>query len=536
LTSARFVISLAVVVGIYVLAGKLGLRLAFVQSNATAVWPPTGIAIAALILLGPRAWPAIFAGAFIVNITTPATPVSASLGIAAGNALEALAASHLVRRAGEGVASFARPRHVFVFTAIVLVSTLISAAIGVLSLGLTGALRSAEAVTVGYTWWLGDFSGAMLITPAVLLWAAPARPGETLGRTAVVLLATLLTGVLVFGGVAGLSRQNFPIGFLVIPVLVWAACGAGMRATAAAILLLSSIAVVGTLQGFGPWARFAQNDDLLLLQAFMAVISVTTLALASAVSEHRRLARELQAARTDIEAALVFRDDFLGSASHELRTPLTVLIGNAELLARRLAALDLGAAPLLEPIREINAYARRLQRLVDDLLDASRVRHGRLLVDVQRVDLAELARVVIDRLRADPSTTPKHLLVLSAPAPVTGEWDEARMEQVLTNLVSNAIRYSPDGGTITVTVARTESGADLAVADNGIGIPEERMPRLFEPFTRLNEGERVLNGTGLGLYVAREIVTRHGGTIEVRSRQHEGTTFTVRLPLAVSTG
>src|SRR5437867_607978 len=200
----RWPTTLAVIVGltaVYVAAGKLALRVAFLNPSASAVWPPTGIALAALLLFGLRAWPAVLVGAFLVNVTT-AGNVATSLGIATGNALEAIVGAGLVERFAGGRDSFQRPQDFLKFGVLAgLVSTTISPTLGVTSLCLGGFTRWAEYGPVWLTWWLGDLGGAMIVAPPLLLWASNPRPGWTRRQIlegAVLLLSLCLIGELEF--------------------------------------------------------------------------------------------------------------------------------------------------------------------------------------------------------------------------------------------------------------------------------------------------------------------------------------------------
>jgi signal transduction histidine kinase len=223
------------------------------------------------------------------------------------------------------------------------------------------------------------------------------------------------------------------------------------------------------------------------------------------------------------------REEFVSIASHELRTPLTTLKGYVQLLAREMKSAAASPETLGEYIEALEEQVGRFEALVNDLLDASRAQRGRLELDCQAMDLASLARHVLARFEHDTLRTEKHTLDVDAPAPVVGIWDPARIDQVLTNLISNAIKYSPDGGTIGIRVREEDGAAVVSISDQGVGIAPEEQASLFQPFVRGRAGHGV-GGTGLGLYISAQIVERHGGTISVESEPGAGSTFTVRLP------
>jgi len=275
---------------VYVLAGKLSLRLATVHPSATPVWPPTGIAIATLVGLGLRFWPAIFVGAFLVNLTT-AGSVFTSFGISSGNTLEAVLAAFLVIRFANGRHAFERTWDILRFA---LYSGALSAAVaatfGVTALVLGGFAAWNQYGLIWRTWWLGDAAGALIFTPLLLLWGANRYLKWTKRQfveAGVLLVSLMITAGTVFGIFhAGVSGD--PWTFLCTPFLVWTAFRFGQRESSAALCLLSAIAVVGTVHGKGPFVRETPNDSLLLLQSFLGVMALMTLMFGAEVSERRR--------------------------------------------------------------------------------------------------------------------------------------------------------------------------------------------------------------------------------------------------------
>ncbi len=327
-------LALAPLAGTYFVAGKLGLRLAFAHPSTSPVWAPTGIALAAFLLLGYRVWPAIFLGAFLVNVTTAGTWAT-SLGVAAGNTLEGLLGAYLVDRfAGGGRRAFNQARDVFRFVLYAgLFSTTASATLGVTSLSLGGFAEWSRYGSIWLTWWLGDAVGAVVVAPLIILWAANPRLRWSAGRfleAGILLGGLVLVGQAVFGG---LSYAGNPLAFLSIPFVVWACFRLGRRVAALAIALLSAIAIRGTLAGSGAFAGETSNDSLLVLQAFIGVVAVMTLALGAEVAERRRLAEQLrELAITDSLTGLANHRSFLerleeeGQRSERTRRPFAILL------------------------------------------------------------------------------------------------------------------------------------------------------------------------------------------------------------------
>jgi diguanylate cyclase (GGDEF)-like protein len=281
---------------LYVVAGKLALRLAFVHASATAVWPATGIALAALVLRGLGLWPAVLVGAFVVNLST-AGSVATSVGIAAGNTLEAVVGAYLVDRYARGRHAFERARDVFRYAAFAaLGSTIVSASVGVASLRVGGFLDPERTGTVWLTWWLGNTVSDLLLAPVIVLWATHSHPRWSARQSleaAAIAVAVAVTGLLVFGGLLPGGWRHYPLNFLCVPVLMWPAFRLGQRESATNALVLTAIAVWGTLRGFGPFARDSPNEALLLLQSFVGVVSFTVVAVGAVVAERRRLEMRL---------------------------------------------------------------------------------------------------------------------------------------------------------------------------------------------------------------------------------------------------
>jgi PAS domain S-box-containing protein len=289
--------TILVLTGIYVLAAKLGLSLAFIHPSATPVWPPTGITLAALLILGNRVWPGILLGAFLANITT-AGSVTTSLAIAGGNTLEGLVGAYLVNRFANGPHFCERPQDIFKFTLLAgVVSTMVSASIGVTTLALSGLASWTDYTSIWLTWWLGDAMGDFIIAPLLMLWSE--NPSVRWNRyeifeLALLLLLLFLGGQMIFGGVLPTNAKNYPLDFLCVPVLVWAAFRFGPRETATTAVMLSGIALWGTLHGFGPFAKDTLNESLLLLQLFMGCTAVMALVFAVVVLDRKR-AEEVRA-------------------------------------------------------------------------------------------------------------------------------------------------------------------------------------------------------------------------------------------------
>jgi len=281
---------------VYFGAAKLGLTMAFFAEQVTTVWPPTGIALAAVVLLGPAVWPAIALGALLANATAH-EPLGTAVAIALGNTLEALAGGWLLRRLGFR-SSLERLRDVLGLMVLAArVSTAVSATIGVTSLCISRVQPWSAFATLWSEWWIGDAMGDLVMAPLLLVWASRSPLRWTSGRIAeVVLLCGTLVAVslVVFAGWLGL--EGYPLHYTVFPFVIWGALRLGQRGTATVTFIASSLAIWSTVAGSGPFVMENPGASLIMLQLFMAVVAVAGLLLGAAMAERdvaeRRRARD----------------------------------------------------------------------------------------------------------------------------------------------------------------------------------------------------------------------------------------------------
>lgn len=545
----RDLVVFLVVVASYVVTGTLSLHLfSFLDASSSPVWPPTGIALAALLLGGYRLAPAVYLGAFIVNLANPAPDAPgflAAIAIAAGNTLEAVIGTWLMRRFTGGPQALSTPRGVFLFALLAADAALVSAAIGVGSLLWFTDLVPQVAPGVLATWWLGDAVGAILVAPPILLWGMNRGRGALERRGAEV--ALLAFCIILLGVGLGMAPRGGALGFpgtqlqfLALPLVLWVAFRFQPRETATATLLLASVALA-VMVLTAPVA--ARGWPLLFLQAFLAVSALTGLAVAAVVAERRGAVDSLHRARDELELRVAVRtaaletalDDLARSnkdlqefayvASHDLQEPLRAVAGYTQLLQRRHGnALGDDARSLIGKAVD---GALRMQSLIQDLLSFSRVgTHGQPLAPVNPEQPLQTA---LRNLETPLKETKAELHSQPMPKVLA---DEGQMVQLLQNLVANAVKFRQPGNTPQIEVGAEPGANGMAtfyVRDNGIGIDPRHHDRIFVIFQRLHRAGEY-PGSGIGLAVAKRIVERHGGRIWVESQAGKGTTirFTLR--------
>ncbi len=315
-TSGRdLVVRAAILAVAYFLSAKLGLRLAFSNENITSVWPPTGIAVAGLLLFGPRVWPGITVGALVANLTNGA-PLVTTLGICAGNTLAPIVGAALLRRTGFRPA-LDRLRDVVALVFLGgLASMLVSATGGTLSLAATDAIGKDGTGLAWLVWWVGDALGVILFAPLILTFATPLDEADPIAerpREAAILVAgTVAVALLVFG-------TRIPVVYLLFPLAIWAAVRFHQRGASVMIVLVSGIAILETTSGNGPFAGMSRTTDLTSLQAFNGSLALAALSLAAVTRERARAQEALRRSADELEERVVVRTAELATSGERLR-------------------------------------------------------------------------------------------------------------------------------------------------------------------------------------------------------------------------
>ena len=319
----KYTFQLFAVAAVYFVIAKLGLAWASVHPSATPIWPPTGLALAAVLLLGYRISPAIFLAAFLANATT-AGSIYTSAAIAAGNTAEAVIGSWLLNRWSDGRKTFDTPAGVARFALLAFAPTMISATVGVGSLSLAGFADWAKFSSIWLTWWMGDLAGALVVAPVIVLWsdsiARKVRP-QYWSEAVAIFIASIAVGVVAFSPLLEQTAYRGALAFLVIVPLMWAALRCGQRDTATVALIVSCFAVWGTVFNSGPFSRADLNESFLLVLTFIISISVPSLALSADLASRKRHEEHLK---------LVMRE-----LSHRSKNLLTIVQSVAHQVARQ---------------------------------------------------------------------------------------------------------------------------------------------------------------------------------------------------------
>ena len=618
----------------YVSAAKLGIELEVAHGLITPVWAPTGIALAALVLYGPRLWPAVALGAFVANLTSGADPFDAAF-ISVGNTLEAVVGSLLLLRVDFRPA-IDRVRDVFsliVFGA--LLSTLIAATNGVTTLWVSGALDDSYG-SAWLLWWIGDAMGDLIVAP--LIFVLSTRPWRQLdfrdrieGLAIVAALIALSTVVFLAG------EWRYP--HVLFPVLIWATLRFQQFGAVTGSFVVAAFAITGAVRGTALIGHGSATEIVQILEALTAGVAVSLLILGAALAERSQAQRELAATaaslaeaqelaqigsweweigsdrvtwsdelyrlwglepqsvvltyerylesvhpadreqvRMLVERALEskvpfefdhrvllpddtarwihgggrvitdeegqpvrmvgtaqditerkrvdeLRDSILSAVSHELRTPLTSIIGFAVTLKDKGAGLSERTRD--EMVDHLAAQAQKLERLLADLLDLDRLRHGFVRPSLHPTDVRELAAQVA----ADHHSNTHPINV--GGSRVIIEVDAPKVERIIENLLANAVNHTPAGTNVSILVEPRDGGVLITVDDDGPGVAREWREAIFGIFDRGSASDQV-PGTGIGLSLVSQFTALHGGSAWVEESASGGASFRVFLPGRVS--
>jgi len=341
ITGVPYIAKVGVLAVCYFAAAKASLLFAIPPGYATAVWPPAGIALAALLLHGVRIWPGVWLGAVLANFSVNQS-LTLAAAIATGNSFEAVCAAILVNRLIESPLEFRQPHVVFRFALIAAASSLVAATSGVGALFASGSMPARNFLDNWYTWWQGDTTAIIVVTPLLLAWLREARRDELPRRTEVIVFGGLL--VLAFVAVFVFARWTRPgighaLPFLLIPFMAWAGCRFDERIVTAAVFAVTILAIWGTVNNLGPFASADLNESLLSLQAFTGTVTLMSLVLCALTRERAGAAAALQRSHDRLELAVSERTAELADNNRQLARDVAERERLALVLQRREAQL-----------------------------------------------------------------------------------------------------------------------------------------------------------------------------------------------------
>lgn len=534
----RFFARLTGVALLYAAAAIAGLMYAVVGSTVTLLWAPSGIALAALLGFGYQLSWGVALGAFLANAWT-GIPLAVAAGIAMGNTLEALAGAVLLHRlAGFRNALDRRQDVLALIVLAAILSTTISAGVGVAALALGGLVPIGEYASVWLKWWLGDMMGVLVVAPPLLVWLSHGRPAlsprkalEALGLGA----ALMFVSYQIFGAPEFAGHGHYPASLAVFPFVIWAALRFGQWGASLVTLLVSLLAVLGTSQGTGPFVVGLPVDSLMRWCTFANVVAVTGLLLAASVAEQHRAQADLKRSHDELERRVGERTRDLAGSNADLQREMaerrrleTELIRVSEEqqkaigqelhdgLGQHLTSLALFSATLQQTLVERAqpeaGLARRLRELIEQAIAMTRaVARGLYPVVLESDGLAAALEQLAEQTRAlqgmacvfrcDPHLRVRDPLVA------------INLYRVAQEAVNNAVKYSR-ASHLRIDLADIGGQHRLAISDDGIGV----------------DPQRIWHGQGLGMHSMRYRASLLGGRFAIERNAQGGTTIAITYP------
>ncbi|HAX76617.1 MAG TPA: histidine kinase [Cyanobacteria bacterium UBA11372] len=566
---SRIVLDSTVLIALLILPGihyslAILCRELYFQDGTTAIWPSTGVYLAAVLLLGYRIWPAILVSELIANgLIFYQDNILFGSSQALIALIDPLVSAFLINRFTLRRPILEKTGDVFKFTILLMPSLAVTTTLCITSLCLVGKSAWVEYGQAWWGWFTATYAGELIVAPAILAWFSPSlrqkrySPRQIGELVLLVLCAIALCRVAFWGG--------YPLEYIIIPLLIWSAFRFGARGSNLIVVVVSAIAIYGTAHGFGSFFRQSIKESLLLLQSFISVVALTTYILCAAIAENRIAQAKLKNAKDELEIRVEQRtaelksakliadkanqakSEFLANMSHELRTPLNGILGYAQILQNS----KIFTEKERKGIGIIYQCGSHLLTLINDILDLSKIEARKMELYPNDFHFPSFLDGVAEICRLKASQ--KEIAFNYQPSPQLPSLihaDEKRLRQVLINLLGNAIKFT-DRGKVTFKIEMIGSSKSqicnlpsaishplvrFQIEDTGVGISEEQLDKIFLPFEQVGNAEKRMEGTGLGLAISQKIVSLMRSTIQVKSQFGKGSIFwfEVELPPALN--
>ena len=501
----------------------IGTQFSYFFFTAPAVFPlQSGIALAGLVLGGIRLWPAVFIAALVVYFFNGLSPFLAVM-FALGSTLQAGLGAYVLRAIAFDPA-LQRMRDIFALVGVALVASAIVPTVGLVGYEIHEMLGGTGLTIPWNAWWVGHMLSLLIVSPFLIRWLTPQTlPYRAREFQEIVIALIALAGLnyLLFftfiEQIAGIS-----VLYVWLIPFFWISLRLGPSIITLGLLMTSAMALVGTALGLASaTSQLPLGEQLLVTEAFLVAIAVMFFILTAVVEERRSAVRALR----DHVAKL---EDFIAVFAHEIRNPLSPVVSSLELLEMRSHDSE-----TIQTVKVMEKHLTTTRRLLDDLLDMSRISKQKLRVEKEPMDLANVLLLSLRAADEFFEARGQHISVSLPEGPIQIMGDPTRLQQVFTNLLNNASKFTPEGGSIRVEAERVGNEVIVVVRDNGDGIASDMLKKIFEPFIQIDRSPGSQKGLGIGLALAKQIVETHGGTIVAKSEgEARGSEFIVRLPLS----
>jgi signal transduction histidine kinase/CheY-like chemotaxis protein len=521
---------------------KFGQAIFFtLQTSPALIWPPTGIALAALLIGGYRMWLPIALAQSISTFTSPASP---SLAVVAASTIAytvmPIIAVYLLKRLGFQ-SKLNRTRDALMVIATALFLPIFAPAVVTAAQWATGAL-TATPWTSWSRAWAGSVFSIMVLTPTILSWFSYIDWRRVLEKKRMIIETILVVATLMLSTYAvfwtTLPQQNIFITlYLFFAVLFWIGLRLGPRMMSISLFIVTAVGILGSI--FGHPSAVPLNQQLFADELFIILIAPIFLILSALVEERRITAERLGESIAELQSALEklgredeSKNEFIATLAHELRNPLAPVVSTLEYLK-----LEKQEPETHRLIQNAEEQTHIMRRLLDDLLDVARVTQKRFKLQEESLTLQSAVIRSVQTVDLFIQSN-RHALSVSLPEePLWAYGDPVRLTQIFTNILFNAAKYTPQGGQISIEAYREGGEGVVAIIDNGIGIEPSRLERIFEPFLHTGPHQTVGAGLGIGLSLTKRLVDMHRGGIEAYSEGvDKGSRFVVRIPLSATEG
>ena len=555
---------IVVVTILYLVAAQLGLWLVFPDIGNYPIWPPSGVALALIILLGYRIWPGILIGSLITysvvfinqGIVLNTNGVLAILSIGLANVAEAYMGYKLYNLfITDNSTPYERTSNTFIFLSITLAIALIGSTVYTLALHSfipSAGLLTAQTFLFNY---LAEITGLWVFTNLILAWSKGKTHWKiSWGSAAEALFFTSAIAFILFimnsQDLSIALERSFP--FLIIPFLLWVAFRSSIQAAITVVLVISLFSIYITLQASGPFVLVNPQSSLLILQLFVLVIAVTTVILSSAVYERTEVKKKLELFNENLELAVDERtkeldteikirekteqkirisnnelrktneelDNFVYKVSHDLRAPISSILGLVNI-----AKNDNSVENMLACVNQIEKSAITQDNFIKDIIELTK--NARIKPKRQKIDFEKLVDETFDYLRYSMNSIPPRPNLHLQQEKVFYS-DLNRIKVIFNNIISNSIKYSdPKHTEIDIDVEVVNGHANINIGDKGKGIAKEYQDDVFKMFFRATDQNA---GSGLGLYIVKETIHKLKGDVSLESEPDKGTNLIMKLP------
>lgn len=547
---------------LYYLSAQLGLWLSFPETRLVALWPPAGLALALILLMGYRTWPAIMISSLIantlvflhydyeINTSTIGTPVLMSVG----TTIEALVGYYLISKLIKRKNPFLKTNDVFKFLLIGILMSITGALICTVAMMLNALIPSTGFLEGFFANWINSLVSVLIITPFIIGWTRRFDfefNNKRFFEVAIFVVAlSLVVWITNIDSISDTVHRSVP--FLVIPFLLWLAFRFNLQITVSGIVIVCFLAIYYTINNNGPFVLESEKNSLIILQIFIGIISITVLTLHATVNERTDAQKAMEQFNEKLEAKVLERtkklneeiqvrkqiedkinvsnaqlrkanielDNFVYSVSHDLRAPIASVLGLVN-LARKESDIK----NMLKYVEMIGLSAEQQDCFIKDILDLSR--NARLEVAQEEIKFESMINEIFDQLKYSGGDK-KVVREIKVDQKYPFKSDNKRLKVIFNNLISNAIRYSNGHDPlIQIGVEIDDGTAKIYINDNGQGIPSEHLDKVFKMFYRATDDNA---GSGLGLYIVKETVEKLRGNVSLKSEESVGTTVSLEIP------